>query len=87
MTNQAERAKLLHLIDAASFAVVELSLFLDTHPDDREAMKNFAHYKELRENALRTYADSYGPLTIDTAKPADHWYWSTEPWPWEGGCY
>ena len=43
------------------------------------------HYKELRKQGLRAYADQYGPLTIDSAKVGDHWDWATQPWPWEGG--
>ena len=57
----------------------------DTHPDDEEALNYLKHYKELRKQGLRAYADQYGPLTIDSAKVGDHWDWATQPWPWEGG--
>ena len=71
--NQMNRQQLFNLINTVSFAVDDLLLFLDTHPD-------------IRRNALQVYSDQYGPLTIDTADPCSHWNWATEPWPWEGGC-
>lgn len=85
MTNQMSQQQLLHFIDVVSFAANDISLFLDTHPDDAKALKTFQHYSDLRQNALRTYAENYGPLTMNTAVSSDHWYWATQPWPWEGG--
>ena len=84
--NQMNRQQLFGLINTVSFAVDDLLLFLDTHPDDAEAIKAFHHYSDIRRSALLAYSDQYGPLTIDTADPCSHWNWATEPWPWEGGC-
>ena len=38
--------------------------------------------------ALKEYAEVYGPLTVDTvSENSDCWNWINEPWPWqEGGC-
>ena len=38
MSNRKCRKDLLQWINAVSFAVVEAQLFLDTHPDDQEAL-------------------------------------------------
>ena len=65
--NQMNRQQLFNLINTVSFAVDDLLLFLDTHPDDVEAIKAFHHYSDIRRNALQVYSDQYGPLTIDTA--------------------
>ena len=65
--NQMNRQQLFNLINTVSFAVDDLLLFLDTHPDDAEAIKAFHHYSDIRRNALQVYSDQYGPLTIDTA--------------------
>lgn len=83
--SQMSQAQLLQFIDRVSFQVVDTQLFLDSHPTDQEAMKHFNYYRELRMGALKVYADKYGPLTIDTANPADRWEWAETPWPWEGG--
>ena len=84
MISQMNQSQLLHWIDMVSFAVVEITEYLDTHPDDEEALKYFNHYADLRRTALRAYAQNYTPLTIDTANPDNYWRWASDPWPWEG---
>lgn len=85
MIEKMNKQQLLHYIDVVSFQVVEMQLFLDTHPDDKEAMQQFFHYSDLRNEALKVYAKKYGPLTIDTVQPSGSWHWAEQPWPWEGG--
>ena len=73
MNQQMSQKQLLQWINMVSFAVNDITLYLDTHPDDEEALNYLKHYKELRKQGLRAYADQYGPLTIDSAKVGDHW--------------
>lgn len=36
--------------------------------------------------ALKEYAEVYGPLTVDTvSENSDCWNWINEPWPWQEG--
>lgn len=86
MLNQMSQAELLHWIDMVSFAVVDITLYLDSHSRDEEALEFFRKYSQLRREALKVYSEKYGPLTIDTANPDDFWAWAEQPWPWEGGC-
>ena len=90
MTNNTPcRHDLLQWINVVSFAVNDVQLFLDTHPEDQEALSFFSEYSRLRKEALDEYAKHYGPLTIDSAntKCQDTWAWINDPWPWqEGGC-
>ena len=51
MISQMNQSQLLHWIDMVSFAVVEITEYLDTHPDDEEALKYFNHYADLRRTA------------------------------------
>ena len=83
-----EQEKLLHDIGILGFVVVELSLYLDTHPNDRNAMEYFNHYNRMSNQAKKEYSKKYGPLTIALADTADcgEWNWATLPMPWEGGC-
>lgn len=67
MPQMPSREKLLAWIDQVSFAVVEMNLYLDTHPEDEDALAFFREKVELRKEALKQYAEQYGPLTIDTA--------------------
>ena len=83
------RQELLQWINAVSFAVNDVTLFLDTHPDDAEALEYFEEFRTQRTRALQEYSRNYGPLTIDTATatPCERWQWSTQSWPWqERGC-
>lgn len=77
--------QLLHFIDVVSFTVYDLLLYLDTHPYDEEAMSYFNQYMDMRRGAMRVYADSFGPLTVDLANPDRKWTWGDQPLPWEGG--
>lgn len=78
--------QLLDWIDQVSFAVTELSLFLDTHPCDKEALACFDKYNKERQKALEVHNKLYGPLVMDTIHDSNYWCWATSPWPWEGGC-
>ena len=53
MISQMNQSQLLHWIDMVSFAVVEITEYLDTHPDDEEALKYFNHYADLRRHRHR----------------------------------
>lgn len=86
MLNQMNQSQLLHWINMVSFAVVEITLYLDTHPCDMEAIDYFNHYISLRRSALDAYAAKFGPLTVDTANPESSWTWAEQPLPWEGGA-
>lgn len=82
---QMNQAQLLHWINMVSFAVVDITEYLDTHPTDAEAICYFNHHIEMRRNAMQVYADKFGPLTIDTANPDTYWDWAKQSLPWEGG--
>ena len=85
------REELLCFIDKISFVVYEMLLYLDTHPDEQEALQYFHENNRLREKALHIYSEAYGPLTIATADESCSmsWEWMQQPWPWEmegGAC-
>ncbi|MEF9840715.1 MAG: spore coat protein CotJB [Lachnospiraceae bacterium] len=89
MSEQPNRKEMLQWITTASFAVHDVTLFLDTHPCDVHALAYFQEHSKHRNQALKEYAKYYGPLTIDTTMTScgDRWNWINEPWPWqEGGC-
>ncbi|HIV34451.1 MAG TPA: spore coat protein CotJB [Candidatus Blautia intestinigallinarum] len=85
-----QREMLLKKINEVSFAVDDILLFLDTHPDCQEALDFYRQNVAIRKEALSEYARLYGPLTIDTADDScsRSWEWIQQPFPWEmkGGC-
>lgn len=83
------RAQLMQYINQVSFAVDDILLYLDTHPDDQDALSFYHDNAVKRAEALRYYSAQYGPLTVDAAQDnaSRSWEWIEQPWPWEGGCY
>ena len=67
-SRQMTREQLLNRINQVSFAVNEMTLFLDSHPDNEEALAYMEEKSALRRESLEEYARRFGPLTIDTAK-------------------
>ena len=95
-----DKATLLKEINEVSFAVNDLTLYLDTHPTDTEALQHFHQFIERRKNALQEFEAHYYPLTVDCIRAENerqankdtkyggtsHWTWADGPAPWEGGC-
>lgn len=73
----------LHELQALSFAVQELGLYLDTHPEDAEALELFTAYSELYESGAAEYQRRYGPLEQMAAGRSGSYDWLNDPWPWD----
>ena len=78
--------QLMNTVQTASFALDDLGLFLNTHPDCREAVNFYNQQRELRNQAIREYTEFYGPITKYHVNTRQGWSWTETPWPWEGGC-
>lgn len=70
-------------LQALSFAIQELALYLDTHRDDREALELYQQYQQMQHNCMKQYADSVGPLNHNSPTTGDRYRWLDDPWPWE----
>lgn len=82
--NQDE-VRLFNEINLLDFALTEITLFLDTHPDNQEAMRFFNYYNRLKQDKMKEFAASYGPLTRNQATDQHgDFLWTVQPWPWEG---
>ena len=68
------------------FALIDINLFLDTHPNDEKAMDYFNKYQQMHKEARRYYENNFGPLTSNAVDTNNGWTWTQDPWPWEGGC-
>lgn len=77
-----ERQKHLNELSQYCFAAFDTALFLDTHPDDVDAVKAFDGYRNKAADLRASYEAKYGPLTY-TASSGDTWEWVDSPWPWE----
>ncbi|MDD6037198.1 MAG: spore coat protein CotJB [bacterium] len=77
-------------IDMISFALNDLMLYLDTHPDCEKGLTLFGQLQKRRHDLLKEYASCYYPLTQDSMNgdATGHdgsFSWSECPAPWEGG--
>jgi len=82
----SSKEQLLSDINVVSFVLVELGLYLDTHPLDRNAMEYFNHYSQIRHKMVKEFSVKYYPLTMDMAGGSNEWRWGAAPLPWEGAC-
>ncbi len=80
------REQLMHIIEVSSFALDDLVLFLDSHPDCTEALELYNQQKAIRHQAIREYTDLYGPIDKYDVNTCQGWSWTATPWPWEGEC-
>ena len=78
-----DKATLMKRINMLSFAVDEAVLFLDTHPEDREALRFYHEMNAQRQKAVAEYTAEYGPLTAGSVTNAERWTWVDSPWPWK----
>ena len=77
------RQQLSRKIQVCGFAMGELTLYLDTHPTDTEAIERFKRYQALKNEALAEYSAMYGPIQADHFHGTERWNWIDNPWPWE----
>ena len=67
------------------FCAVDMMLYLDTHPDDEEALNYFNQCTALYNSAKQSYQEQFGQLNAFSEQERSSWDWNTAPMPWEGG--
>lgn len=89
MTNceckDAIRREMMMQLRSYYFAINDLALYLDTHPEDEKALCLHRDYAKKARELSDKYQKMYGPLTINY--PCKKWRWLEEPWPWERGNF
>lgn len=87
---QNDREELMCKIASVSFAVNDLTLYLDTHPDCPNGTPLFYQLMQERSKLLSEFAKQYYPLTqcsmVNGELDESCFGWSEGPLPWEGGC-
>ena len=82
---ESKRRKMINEIKALNFSIIELGLYLDTHPCDTRALKMHNDYSVRVKELKDEYQKAFGPLTI--FYPDNKWSWIESPWPWERGNF
>lgn len=76
---------LSNIVKSHIYILIELALYLDVHPEDKNALMLYQNYFNNLKAALEKYEQTYGPLSIlSTNVNFNDWNYLTN-WPWERG--
>ena len=79
-----KKEELLYNIMMYNFALTEMNLYLDLHPDNTELVNLYNRYLSNKQELVKQYENSFGPLTLDGINVGTNkWNWNNTPWPWE----
>jgi spore coat protein JB len=76
--------KELKVLQTVDFALVELTLYLDTHPTDMQSVQQFNQLSQRRQQIAREFEMKHGPLLqFGLSYSRFPWQWVDSPWPWQ----
>ena len=79
-----EYYEMLEEIQAIDFVIVELNLYLNTHPDDHEAIRQFNDFTEKSMLLKIEFEKKFGPLMNFGRSFSNYPFnWGDTPWPWQ----
>ncbi|MBR4027880.1 MAG: spore coat protein CotJB [Lachnospiraceae bacterium] len=77
-----KQKQLMEWIAMLGLCAVDMQLYLDTHPTDKDALEYYDQCVQMLNTAKQKYEANFGPLTAD-ASCRDRWTWVETPMPWE----
>ena len=83
--NHSTQCELMRRIQETEFSLIDLNLFLDTHPDSKEALELFTKLAATLKSLKADYISKYGPLCAKDSANNTPFQW-VEPgrkWPWQ----
>ncbi len=82
VNNQEKPDTPMSQLQALSFAIQELALYLDTHREDGEALELYRAYQKMYDQMAQQFSQQNGPLNHMTVGQGPY-RWLDDPWPWE----
>lgn len=80
----AKYYELLYELQQVDFALVELNLYLNTHPMDQQAIMQYNELAHRSQMIKKNFESMYGPIThFGASFSPTPWSWSNSPWPWQ----
>ncbi|MDU2065041.1 MAG: spore coat protein CotJB [Sporomusaceae bacterium] len=81
---ECDQMALVKKIQEIQFVAIELALYLDTHPCDKEALDDYNCAVEVLERYLNEYMNQFGSLLwLGHHGVEGKWDWADQPWPWQ----
>ena len=77
------RSELLERLSEASFAAVDLQLYLDTHPSDKKALEKLNKYLDKTAELTEEFTRRFGPISPQDIYGDTSFEWINSPWPWD----
>jgi spore coat protein JB len=75
---------LMEELQAVDFVIVDLTLYLDTHPNDYEAIQQYNQFAKQRGHLKKQIESKFGPLQqYGNSYSGYPWNWDDAPWPWQ----
>ncbi len=85
-----DRERLMAELNEVSFILDDLTLYLDTHAEDQNALNLYKETSKKRDEIKKDFSRRYYPLTRDCILDCDEnqngFCWQQGPIPWEGAC-
>ncbi|WP_199615227.1 spore coat protein CotJB [Paenibacillus alkalitolerans] len=76
--------KMLYELQTVDFVLVELNLYLDTHPYDQSAIEQYNQTAIQRAQLAQQFEALYGPLrNYGQSLTRSPFQWNQGPWPWQ----
>lgn len=69
-------------LQTLGFVIQELALYLDTHPEDKEALELYQNYQKMLHKGMMEFNEEV-PLNHSMPTKGDRYRWLDDPWPWE----
>ena len=81
-----DKQSAIYEISMVDFLLVDLKLYLDTHPTDRNALDYYKHYAKVLKELREEYVCNFGPLFAEDSNCETCFEWAKVPNAWEGVC-
>lgn len=80
-----DRSAMILQLQQIGFVLVDLNLYLDTHPMDKVALMNYNTLHDQYQKLMMQYNMTYGPLMNFGHAPGgmEQFLWVNSPWPWQ----
>lgn len=83
VVNNISEKDLMKTLQIYSFALADLTEYLDTHPQDTEAIALYQKTKSVYDKARMEFSNSFYPILPGDSVSPNNWNWATGPMPWQ----
>ncbi|MGI5891820.1 MAG: spore coat protein CotJB [Bacillota bacterium] len=80
---KTDREMLMKRLNELDFAIVEMTMYLDNHPNDRAALSRMQSIVQEQAKVYKEYTEKFGPIKSRDLQPGQGWLWAEENFPWD----